>query len=281
MNGQKELEERLLEGFSASILRSHFSIDGTKKNVIDSILRTKSSKQIESFVANKFGTLHQHIYALEKSSKMFSPSANLLTKGKCLYKNVGAASGKWIYLYNIDLSYYCTQTFKIQNLSFLLPVKIESTPKRVLLYFNTLARDLKSYFNYQVYPNRTPNLENIILDDLKSNLVQTLFPLDLNKGIKELWKVDYLDALSVRNKKSKSMRQERMDEDLTFKKQYPNEWSDIMLTPIQKTKFISLKSKPFVERFECNPSIGFIGITSYSEFDVDVNKLVSLILKNN
>lgn len=281
MNSQKELEKRLLEGFSASILRSHFNEDGNKNDVISNILKTKNSSQIESFVSDKFGTLHQHIYLLEKNSKNISSISNLLTGGKCIFKNIGTSKGKWVFLYKIDLSYFCTQTNQTQKLLFLVPVKIEATSKKLILFFNTLARDLKSYFNYQIYPNRMPNLETIILDDLKSNISQTLYPLDLNKGIKYLWTIDYLDAFSVRNKKSKSMKQERMDENFTFKKQYPQEWKNIMLTPIEKTKFVCLKSKPFVERFECNPNKGFISVTSYSEFDISVNKLVSLILKNN
>ena len=146
--------------------------------------------------------------------------------------------------------------------------------------YNTLARDIKTYFSHAVFPLRASNLEEEITDDIRSNYSKPILKFDLNKGIKYLWDKDYIDGLVVKNRKSKSIRQDRMDENYMYKKSYPTDWKALMGMPIQKSKFKVIK-KGGLNHFESNPSIGFIGVTIHSDSANDVDNLITLILKHN
>jgi hypothetical protein len=77
---------------------------------------------------------------------------------------------------------------------------------------------------------------------------------DLNKGIKELWKLDYVDAIELQYLKSKSTSKEVMHEEYTFKNQYPDEYKKAILAPIIKASFKFLdNSDDYCNHFAIEP----------------------------
>lgn len=279
MNSSNDLYSRLLEGFPVNELKAYFGIDGTKEEVVDNIISNESTSNIENFIIDYFGYLHQHILVFELNSRLNNPSD--LMSSKRIFRSVNSRNSSWLYLHKTKVTFFNPNTGNDESLEFLIPVKVEVISRKVIVHFNTLARDIRTYFDHNIYPNRFGNLEEEIISDVRNNVGQTLFSLDLNVGIKRLWTIDEIDAISVKNKKSRSIKQERMDQSFTYKKQYPAEWAELMLTPIRKTKFIPLTSQIDVHLFDCDPSIGYIGITNYSNTNNSVKNLVDLILSNN
>ncbi len=280
MNSINELYTRLLEGFPVKELKSYFGVSGTKIEIVKYIVANHDHEHINKFICDCFGYIHQHVNIYEVNKKIPVSTKDVLS-GKCILYESNSVNATWIYLIKTKVLFYSTHTTQEEELHFLLPVKIENKGKKLIVRFNTFARDINTYFDYTVYPKRIGSIEYFIFDDFKNYISQVIFKLDLNKGVKKLWETDYFDGLIVKNKNSKSIRQERMDEDFTFKKQYPKEWKSLMKTPIQKTRFAILKKKLSIKHFECNPSTGSLGFNVHPEFEGDISKLISLILKNN
>jgi hypothetical protein len=280
MNTKEKLYSRLLESFPVKVLKDSFNLEGAKKNVIIDVLKSNSYALIDNFVKKNFGFTHQHVVVLEMSS-LIKSSQNRLLNGSKIFSNFTKRTSSWVYLHNTKLTYFDTLIGIEKELEFLIPVKIETSNKVMKVYYNTLARDISSYFKHKIYPNRAGNLEEEIINEIKLNLIQTIFKYDLNKGVKFLWENDYIDAVVVKNKKSKSVKVERMDESFTFKVQYPKDWVNIMLTPIQKTKFVGIKGVDGMKMFDIDPTKGVLSVSSFSDYENSVENLLDLILQNN
>lgn len=236
---------------------------------------------IQKFVNDNFNLLHQHIRVYEINHRI-SSSFKKIMDGECINYAHNTNTTEWTYLHKTQVHYYDTDKDSKAHIEFLVPVRILNRGKKLLIQYNTFARDIKSYFNYTIYVDRMGNPENEIMENINHNFSNPIFKLDLNKGVKYLWENDVIDAVIVKNRESKSIRQERMDESFTYKKSYPDAWVDLMKTPIQKTRFISLiQSKIPLNHFECNPSDGFVGVSIHANTNNEVIDLLNLILRHN
>lgn len=280
MNSASELLIRLLEGYPVDLLKSFFGYKGNKESVIIDIVKNNNPSQIEQFVADYFGHIHQHVIIRELNSGI-GQSLGVLMAGKNIIKKVSQRKSNWFYLHKTSLSYFNPLSGKNEDLEFFVPVKIETFGKIMIIYYNILARDIQTYFKHKIYSNRSNNLESQILDEINSNLGQITYKYDLNKGVKFLWNADYLDAVIVKNKKSKSVKVERMDQNFTYKKHYIKDWNNLMLTPIQKTKFVALNPLIEAKIFDIDPTNGTLNFSNFLPTNKGVEKLVYLILQNN
>lgn len=281
MNSRKDLLGRLLDAFPISILKEKFELDGLKDIVIDEIVNGFNEDQIKEFIVDNFNILHQHINILEINQKI-PPAIKKLMDGELLIHIPGINVSEWVYFHKAIIRYYDTNSEKSEIMEFMIPVKITNRGKIIIVHHNTFARDIKSYFEYPIYIDRMGSPENEILENIKHNYNKPMFKLDLNKGIKYLWENDFIDAVLVKNRQAKSIRQERMDENYTYKKSYPKDWEDLMKTPIQKTKFLSLNRQEIsLHHFDCNPSTGYIGSSIHAETVDEIKDLLKLILRYN
>lgn len=279
MNSTSELYKRMLESFPVSLLKFHFQCDGTKNDVIEYIVKTIPLNKIDEFVCSGFGHLHQRIFIREVKNRSLLKQPVIMSD-QLLDRDTQNSGVTWFYLHKAFFHYYDTKSDTKEVLEFLVPVKIRHKGIKLIVSINTFARDIKTYFDYPVFPLPSYKIEDVVFNDIRSNCSQVILKLDLNKGIKYLWENDVIDGLDVKHRQSKSIRSDRMDENYTYKISYPNDWKDLMQTPIQKTKFKLIKNSG-LRYFECNPSTGFIGLTIHPDNDTELNDLLDLILKHN
>lgn len=279
MNSRNEILGRILEAFSVNLLKEYFGESGKKDEIIDSIVENFSEVDIKKFICDHFNLLHLTINVFEINQKIPS-SISKLMDGECLYFNSSSIVSEWIYLHKTFAHYYDTKKGKTDKLEFLIPVRIFNKGKKLIVYQNTFQRNINSYFEYDIFLER--GVTDIgVLDNIRHNCTSPLYHLDLNKGIKFLWENDFLDAMHVRSRESKSIRQDRMDENYLYKASYPEKWKELMNTPIQQTKFKSLSQDINLDHFDCNPSTGYLGVSFHPDSADETTELVKLILRNN
>lgn len=279
MNSRNELLGRTLEAFSVNLLKDYFEESGKKEDIIKSIVQNSSEDDIKKFICEHFNLLHLTINVFELNKKIPSTISKIMD-GECLHFNSSTMVSEWIYLHKTFVHYYDTKKRTTDKLEFLIPVRIFNKGKKLIVYQNTFQRNINSYFEYDIFLERAVNDIGVI-ENIKHNCNSTLFNLDLNKGIKYLWLNDYLDAMHVKSRQSKSIRQDRMDENYLYKACYLERWKELMNTPIQQTKFKSLSPHISLDHFDCNPSTGNLGVSFHPNSEDDTTDLLNLILKHN
>jgi hypothetical protein len=130
-----------------------------------------------------------------------------------------------------------------------------------------MEKNLRSYFPDRNILTAKKSIDeqgmvNLILNDI--NPYGVLSPMDLNKGIKELWKQDTIDALEVQYLRDKSTTKETMHENYTFKRQYPEEYQKAIRAPLLKAIFKFLtKDKSYSSHFVIEPIFGKITFPTF------------------
>ncbi|WP_405384804.1 hypothetical protein [Maribacter sp. LLG6340-A2] len=279
MNSRNELLGRTLDAFPVNLLKDYFDESGKKEDIIEAIVQKFTEKDISDFICTHFNFLHLTINVFELNKKIPS-SVSKIMDGECIYFHSSKLISEWIYLHKIFVNYYDTKKGHTDRLEFLIPVKIFNRGKKLIVYQNTFQRNINSYFEYNIFLERGAGYIGVI-DNIRHNYAGPVFSLDLNKGIKYLWTNNFLDAMHVKSRQSKSIRQDRMDENYLYKASYPKRWKQLMSTPIQQTKFKSLTSDISLDHFDCNPSTGNIGVSFHPNSPDETPDLINLILRNN
>ena len=111
-------------------------------------------------------------------------------------------------------------------LRFRQPMVIELNINHIILKFTILERSPSSYLDdYEVLKfTRVFEDEQIVeqfVQHFRSIYSADLHRLDINRCVKHLWNNNFIDAISIKYKRTASMATEVMDEDFTFKSQYP------------------------------------------------------------
>lgn len=280
MNSNSDLLSRTLESFPRDLLSSYFGEDGIKEEIIKSILKKFKASDIENFIVEFFNLLHLSIKVFE-INKSIPSSVKDLMHSKKIFHLANKKYSEWVYLFRTEIQYYNKNTGNDDILEFYIPVKIINQGKKLIIYQNIFSKDISKYFKDKIYIDRRSNPEGKIIEEIKTNIGQHPYPLDLNKGIKELWKNDYIDARDVKNRNAKSFDQVRMDQQFLYKKAYPKEWKALMATPLQKTNYKSISTQIKVDHFYCDATNGELQISYFSNEKSDVPDLLNEILKHN
>ena len=97
-----------------------------------------------------------------------------------------------------------------------------------------------------------------------------------------LWDNDHIDCRKVQWRRTSSVAMETMDEDLTFKEQYPIEYPKLITQPLSKALFKHLKEDEYLcDVFEADASKGLINIPRFPKDEKQVENVVTEILTNN
>ncbi len=280
MNSREKLLKRLLDGFPVNKIKDWANHKGTKDEIIDYLYTIKEPTDILSFVALNFGQLHQSAYLFTINNEINIENVNFLNFVNIFSGSNGDFKEK-IYYIEVALPYFNSRSDLRETLNFFVPVKILYFEKDIRIYIHTLSRNIKSYFNFDVFPTGNVNIEDNILKTISDAINQRLIPVDINKGVKHLWQNDEIDGRRIKSKRALSMKIEIMDEDNTFKSAYPEEFDDLMLIPLRKTIFRYRGEENIVSIFDINPSEGEIRIKRHSVGENDMDLLINLILENN
>jgi hypothetical protein len=110
----------------------------------------------------------------------------------------------------------------------------------------------------------------------------TVEACDLNKGIKELWKRDLIDAPEAQFRSSRSISKETMDEGFTLKQQYHDRYEQAISAPLVKISFrFMVDTGNYCDHFLIESSIGKLTFPMHSKQKEHVQNVIRKILELN
>ena len=285
MNNSRQLLKRLLKLYPIKSVKTYFQLEGNAEDVIENITGNLLEKQIYNFAnSHKFLT-KQHIFLLNlKKSFLINMMDNFpLVQTDYFFEG---DYHNYFYLQKVTYKVTLTNPLEEKQLEFLQPITIRIKDKLLEIYFTKLEKTVLHLFPIDRYAIRR-NQDNdedqtlqIILHHFNS--INTTSLIDINKGVKYLWGMDYIDAKKVQWKLPSSTNTVVMDEDNLFKNKYPVEYTALISQPLGRTLFRYLKAdEEYCDTFDCDATNGQINIPKFSKQIIQVKNVISEILKFN
>lgn len=284
---------RLLRLYPVKFLKDEFRTEDTipyqKKQLTAYVSEKYSEEELYEFAVENFNLTKQHVYLF--SHQISAASLNKIPQNIIDNKNAYALTAQEksrIYFYFADLKYrfILLNPLREKKLLFKWPIKITIDDKIIIIQFVIVETNIRFLFpkEERVISGGRNIDENKILGYLHQSLSPygKIEPLDINRGIKNIWEKNLIDVQFTRWKKSKSTSTEIMDEDYTLKKEYHDIYEDIILAPLLKTTFKILSEKEkFGEYFVVEPTFGEIIFPFFSERTDNIDNVIQEILENN
>lgn len=279
---------RLLNIFPVTSLRSEWDIGGrTKIDVIDGVLSKVNAQNIARFVEKSMDLTKQHVHLFEHDLKRLAdlPASVLSPFGPERVRK-SASAVEFFYLIPLAFRYVAGSPPEEGALDFPWPVRFIFRPDLLEVHLTTMEKDLEAYLEgltpiYSVHRD----LENRdILRLLKETLSPkvTIFPLDINAGVKQLWAKDIIDAPRAAWKSPVSTKIEAMDGEYLIKRDDPAEYAQAARSPLLRTIFKVLDpALNWPEILMIDATNGEIGIPRYSKDVKAVQNALGEILRNN
>lgn len=283
MNSERNLLKRLLKAYPVKVLKDVFDITGLSQNeVIEEILNSNSTLVVKNFAFTNFSFLRQHVYIYDITGVM----DNAWTCDADLFHNQVAVSANTRIINLIFTATY--KVFSIQangivDVLYYTPVQIKIINTKLIISINIQERDATSLFDTNTFPISKDMLDDEIIRHIveRMPLTASLTQTDINRGIKQLWEEDFIDAASVKFKKARSTSTEVMDEEFTLKVSMPEVYNSLLNAPLQKNVFKILEREDIISHFTTEPSIGKLSFTKFPENINSIPELINLILSKN
>jgi len=285
MNSRNEVMSRVLKLFPVQIVKKEFEKEGAlTEKLLEEIVGNVRDADIFEFTRNNFGFTRQHVYILTHDiRKLDELPERLLTENTI--KSTTNDIIEYCDLYDVNYKVYLQEPYEVKNLEFKWPILIFISNSLIAVYFTILEKNIQSYFSERMVLTAKKSVEekdiiSLIFTQLsKYGIIE---PYDLNKGIKELWKRDIIDALEVKYLKAKSTLQETMHEEYTFKDQYPEEYNKAMQAPLKRSIFKFIKNKKeYCDHITIDPSSGKITFPKFSKKKEQSQNVIRKILELN
>ncbi|KIC01698.1 hypothetical protein OA88_12635 [Flavobacterium sp. JRM] len=283
MNSETNLLKRLLKSYPIKVLKDVFDIRGlNQKNVIDEILVSNNHEIIKTFIFNNFSFLRQHIYVYDINGTI---NNNWICDQDLLYnQNIVNQNNRTINLFfKATYQVFSTETNGLMDVFFYKPVQIRLNNNKLIISINIQERDIANLFPTRSFLIKKDMSDHDILTHIieKMPLTANLVKTDINRGIKQLWEEDFVDAAFVQFKKASSTSTESMDENFTLKVKSPEEYQRLVNEPLQKNVLKILGSDVIISHFTTEPGIGKLSFTKFPETLDSIPDLVDLILSKN
>lgn len=279
---------RLLNLYPIEALKANWELKGkTKNDVITEILSIAKETQIFTFCKSFQEVTKQHLFLFGNDAKAVRSFPNPLlsefvaTDSKRISDRI-----QEFYLVPVTFKVVVGPPYRDIELKFLWPVSILVEPELVIVTLTILEKKIDAYVPAgETALNTQRDLdEDSILTMLEDGLPNTvtLTELDLNKGIKKLWRSGKIDAPFARWKPDKSTVTQTMDGNYLLKRDDPDAFEKAIKEPLLKTLFV-LVYPDVAERsthFSVSPSDGEIMFNRYSKSE-EVANVVRAILTAN
>ena len=283
----EDLLGRLLSLFPVKLLREEFEVSGSSQNqLIQEVLENNTPETITNFAFDSFDLTKQHVHI---SCFLRDFDLTFLNENEfpyTIHKQIRADDGIIIYcLPIVNYAVRLDDPYSKEILQFVQPLKITIENKKLILQFTILEKDIKALYPVERFINSKRDIDESfiksqIIDYFSSQYL--LVNCDLNKGIKHLWNTDVIDSRFVKFKKDKSTTTEAMDEDETYKKNYPVEFADMMKRPLSRTILTYMgDDDELCENFVVDPSKGEINFSKFPKSETQVQNVLTKILTNN
>lgn len=283
MNSERNLLKRLLKAYPVKVLKDVFNITGLSQNeIIEEILNTNSTLIVKNFAFTNFTHLRQHVYIYNITGVMDN---TWICDNELKHSHIDTtATNRTInLLFKATYKVFNTQTTAIEDVLFYTPVQIRIINTKFIISINIQERDATSLFQEKVYPVSKDMMDDEIINYIieRMPLTASLTRLDINRGIKQLWEENFIDAASVKYKKDRSTSTEVMDEEFTLKNTMPDVYNALLNAPLQKNIFKILEREDIISHFTTEPTSGKLSFTKFPENINSIPDLINLILTRN
>ncbi|WP_294346230.1 hypothetical protein [Sphingobacterium sp.] len=293
MNTKKDIYNRLLRLFPAKHTAKTFDTKAKRQDkVIEEILGSNTDQEILDYALNNFEITKQNVYVY--STRKYT--AHKLIDANDLgleisYQNY--ASGK-LELYGYQMVVFEAKTYndiegkKDIQVKLKQPFKVVIEGGYLIISLTKIEVNLKTYFDEHT---SVFDPKKITDDSGAINAILTYFDnknkirpqqSDLNKGVKHIWDKDVIDCREMSCRRTSSRRKETMDGDELFKNKYPEDYKEIMMSPLESCIFRYIrKDEDLPEHFTCDASKGRLSFTLYPERIDQINNVLDEIIRNN
>jgi hypothetical protein len=285
LNTIPEQYKRLLKAFSVNALKSIFNLNEfkeTQPNLINRIMESGNVAALTQTVFDNFSLLKQHVYTYDFRG---SVPANFLSAHP-YFKSTSTAGGQQIYnlMFPVIVDFYNKDSKAEESIDYLLPVQIRRRGTCFIIAINILERDISSLLDNKIVgvKKNTEDIDilNSFTESARPHNIQ-LSPCDLNRGIKDLWHTDDIDASKAKVRMAKSVRTEALHEDLLLKRDMHPEYLNIIKDSVGTTTFKVLKENHSVDAFVVDPTKGIFNFAVFPKQHLATSDLVDLILSKN
>lgn len=285
LNNKSEQYKRLLKAFSVNALKSIFNLQEFKERQSELINRVTEGNDeaiLTQTVFDNFSLLKQHVYIYDFRGTV---PTNFLSVHP-YFKSTSTAGGQQIYnlMFPVIVEFYNRDTKTEEAIDFMVPVQIRRKGTRFIVAINILERDMSTLIDNKIVGVKR-NMEDI---DILNSFVESakplgiqLSPCDLNKGIKDLWHTDDIDATKAKVTMAKSVRTEVLHEDFLLKRDMNAEYLNIIKDSVSRTTFQVLKHNHSVDAFVVDPTKGIFYFAIFPKQHLATSDLVDLILTKN
>ena len=283
MNSERNLLKRLLKAYPVKVLKDTFNITGLSQNeIIEEVLNTNSPLIVKNFAFTNFTHLRQHVYIYNINGVMDN---TWICDNDVLHNhtNITPTNRTLNLLFKATYKVYNPQISATEDVFYYTPVQIKIINTKFIISINIQERDATSLFQSVVFSINKDMMDEEIIKYIveRMPLTASLTKLDINKGIKQLWEENFIDAASVKYKKARSTSTEVMDEEFTLKTTMPDIYNALLNAPLQKNIFKILEREDIISHFTTEPSNGKLSFTKFPENINSIPDLIDLILTRN
>ena len=169
--------------------------------------------------------------------------------------------------------------YEDDEIEFLWPMRIQVRKGLLILSFVVFERSVSNFFPRQCSILSRTIEEQAVVAGFRS-LGATTY--DLHKGIKTLWKEDFMDAFKVKYKEPFALASKEMDEEIGIKAMKPEFFEELQDYTLYSTMFkVSPSADCSVKLFHADPFSGSISFPRYTEGEGDSDEVVFKILDAN
>jgi hypothetical protein len=285
-NSNTDLLKRLLHLLPIQVVKDKYKMKGNAVDIINTVVGNIGAPALKKFVFENMAYTRQnvHIYSLGS----FPPKSKLLNGFPLTIEIDQSNTSAHIFfcLPVVTFSVYLNNPVVVDDLKFYQPLIVKIEGKTMTITHTKLEADIKHHFhpNRDAKKNSESNSEEAtrteILDHIE--LITSIVPSDINKGVKHLWEKDELDCHKISYLNAHSTDSAVMNGALTFKQKYPKEYKELIKKPINSAIWKYLKNDDYLcQIFTADLSKGTISITRFPNTSDQVSNVISKILAHN
>ena len=290
------LKERLLHLFPIATIRGSWPaavMDDklSKTELVTKVVTSIGEPELLEFVCQHFSETRQHIHLFALAPRTLSdlPSGARYLGDETAFRTKNSSKRREaFFLLKVKHDVILIDPLENLSLDFLWPARVILESGRAELRLTTLAKNIGDYVPEE--RRYTRHRVSLTEESLVANFTTSLAkyfktkPLDLNTGVKSLWRDGLIDSAAVRWKRSYSTSAESMDPREMLRLRYPALFDDIMKAPLFKTEFRFMQdAQDYVDVFTADPTRGILTFPRFSEASAGtgLDNVVRAILGKN
>lgn len=288
-----EVRNRLLNLFPKDAVHESPHVDEQKKkaDAIEDVVDNVGDHELCDFVATNFGRLHQYVYLFE-----WNPPEDDLEPDQFFSEEpiqTTQQEDEIHHYYLLDHIYSLVTessnrdpSIQREQLRFSRPVKVVIADDHLRVNFTTMQKSPSAYVDEDcnvITSSPHPKTKTLLEANFLSTtgIVGHVHRMDINRGIKELWDRDDIDAPRVKYKRAVATSKDMMDEDLTVKEDDPDLYDELQDKPLFNTTFLLVGDNSCTKYFVADPTKGTIIFRRYSSTRDCIDNVVREIVEAN